>query len=77
MTMAERRDKSEWGRLSHLMCLFANCNIDTKKTKPFVPADFNPYVAAAAKVKRLEEQNEAARRLLFHATASHAHGQQT
>lgn len=41
------RGKSEltWQPISVLCCLIANVNRDPKKTKPFVPADFNPWQA--------------------------------
>jgi len=43
--MAEGRGRDEWGRMSSLLALIANVNRDPKKTRPFRPADFNPYEA--------------------------------
>ncbi|MBM4019873.1 MAG: hypothetical protein FJ288_16385 [Planctomycetes bacterium] len=41
--MAEARGRDEWGRMSSLLALLANVNRDPKRTRPFKPADFNPY----------------------------------
>ena len=41
--MAEARTRDEWSRTSALMALIANCHRDPKKTRPFRPADFDPF----------------------------------
>ena len=46
--MAEARAKDEWVRVSAVMALLANCHRDPKKTRPFKPADFDPFTKRAA-----------------------------
>ena len=46
--MAEGRAEESWGRLSCLLALLANAHRDPKKTSPFSPTDFNPYVRKRA-----------------------------
>jgi hypothetical protein len=41
--MAQGRGKAEWARASAILALMANCHRDPAKTRPFTPADFNPY----------------------------------
>ncbi len=41
--MADGRERAEWGRLSALLAMLANCNRDPKKGRPLSPADMNPY----------------------------------
>ena len=43
--MAEAREKAEWQRTAGLMALVVNLVRNPKKSKPAVPADFNPYHA--------------------------------
>ncbi|MBE3100137.1 MAG: hypothetical protein IMZ44_23710 [Planctomycetes bacterium] len=43
--MAEARGRDEWGRMSSLLALIANVNRDPRRSRPFKPADFNPYEA--------------------------------
>ena len=42
--MAEGSGKAGWEQTSNLMALIANCNRDPKKSRPFKPADFNPFI---------------------------------
>jgi len=39
--MTEGRDRYDWGMVSTLMALIANCHRDAK-TRPMEPDDFNP-----------------------------------
>lgn len=53
--MAEGRLEAEWSQTSAVLALLANCHRDPKKTRPFKPAQFNPFAqprrgAAAPKV---------------------------
>jgi hypothetical protein len=41
--MAEARTRDDWGRISSLMALLANCNRDPKKSRAFRPSDFDPF----------------------------------
>ncbi len=41
--MAEARTREEWSRMSVLLALLANCHRDPKRTRPFKPADFDPF----------------------------------
>lgn len=41
--MAEAREKAEWQRMASLMALVVNLVRNPKRSKPAVPADFNPY----------------------------------
>ena len=49
--MAEAKGRESWAHTSAIMALIANVNRDPKKSRPFKPADFDPY---AAKDKRDE-----------------------
>ena len=49
--MAEARGRDNWAHTSAVLALVANVNRDPKKTRPFKPADFDPY---SAKDKRGE-----------------------
>ncbi len=40
--MAEARLRDKWAHTSVILAMIANAHRDTKKTKPFTPADFNP-----------------------------------
>jgi len=42
--MAEAVSRQQWAHTSAIMCVIANCHRDPKKTRPFTPADFNPYL---------------------------------
>jgi len=46
--MAEARTRDGWAHTSTVMALLANCHRDPKKTKPYRPADFDPFAKAAA-----------------------------
>jgi len=37
-----------------LLCLIANCNRDPKKTRPFKPADFDPYAERNSRDEAIE-----------------------
>jgi len=41
--MAEARGRDNWAHTSAILALIANVNRDPKKTRPFKPADFDPY----------------------------------
>ncbi len=41
--MAEGQGRERWAHTSLLCTLLANANRDPKKTRPFKPADFDPY----------------------------------
>ena len=43
--MAEARGRDLWGHTSAVLAMVANCNRDPKRSRPFSPADFNPYAA--------------------------------
>lgn len=46
MTRARQRD--EWSRASAVLAMIANAHRDAKrKPRPYRPADFDPFVAAA------------------------------
>jgi len=40
--MAEARTRDNWAHTSAMLAMIANAHRDPKKTKPFMPADFNP-----------------------------------
>jgi len=41
--MAEARGRDNWAHTAVLLALLANVHRDPKKTRPFKPADFDPY----------------------------------
>jgi len=41
--MAEGHGRDEWGRLSVLLALMANCHRDPTKGRAFEPSNFDPY----------------------------------
>ena len=43
--MSESRCRFAWSQTSSVLAMLANVNRDPKKTKPFMPADFDPYTA--------------------------------
>lgn len=48
--MAEGRAESLWSHTSHVLALLANVHRDPKRTsRPFAPADFNPFSPGGAK----------------------------
>lgn len=59
--MAEGREQSEWARASSLMALIANAHRDARKTRPFKPADFDPF---ARRDRRATNDKAALRALL-------------
>jgi len=42
--MAEARVQHTWAATSSVLAMIANANRDPKKTRPFVPNDFNPLI---------------------------------
>jgi len=52
--MAEAKSRESWAHTSALMALIANVNRDPKKTRPFKPADFDPYTAKDKRDKAIE-----------------------
>ena len=42
--MAEGQGRERWAHTSIICTLIANAHRDPKKTRPFKPKDFNPYV---------------------------------
>jgi hypothetical protein len=55
--MAEARSRDEWARASALMALIANCHRDPKKSRPFKPADFDPYAAKKTEAVVVDKEN--------------------
>jgi hypothetical protein len=41
--MAEARTREAWNHTSATLAMLANVNRDPKKSRPYKPADFNPY----------------------------------
>lgn len=42
--MAEARAQHTWAATSSVLAMIANANRDPKKSRPFVPGDFNPLI---------------------------------
>jgi hypothetical protein len=42
LAMAEAKVRDKWAHTSAVLAMIANAHRDTKKTRPFTPADFNP-----------------------------------
>ena len=42
--MAEGRSRENWRHTAAVLALIANVNRDPKKTRPYKPADFDPYM---------------------------------
>ena len=42
--MGEARSQQAWAHTSSLLALLANVHRDSKKTRAYKPADFNPHV---------------------------------
>ena len=55
--MAEARSRDRWARTSALMALIANCHRDPKKSRPFKPADFDPYLERKADRLVVDKEN--------------------
>jgi len=49
--MVDGRSRDEWGRMSALMALTANCHRDPKKTRALRPSDFDPHAKRSAPEK--------------------------
>lgn len=41
--MAEGRGREKWAHTSMICALIANANRDPKRSRPFKPADFDPF----------------------------------
>ena len=52
--MAEARGRDNWAHTSAVLALVANVNRDPKKTRPFKPADFDPYAARRERDEAIE-----------------------
>lgn len=44
--MAEGKEQYEWNFWASYLAIFANCNRDPKKHRPFTPQDFHPFATA-------------------------------
>jgi hypothetical protein len=52
--MAQAACRERWARTSAVLALIANANRDPKKTRPFKPADFDPYAGPQAPAQGIE-----------------------
>ena len=52
--MAQAASKERWAHTSTMLALIANVNRDPKKTRPFKPADFDPYSAKDRRNEAIE-----------------------
>ena len=41
--MADGRSRDEWGRMSSLLAVLANCHRDPKRSREYRASDFNPH----------------------------------
>jgi len=57
MQMAEGKAKDKWQHTSVILALLANCHRDPKKTKPFKPADFDPFAQGKTDTIAIDETN--------------------
>lgn len=55
--MAEGKAKDTWQHTSVILAMLANCHRDGKKTKPFKPADFDPFNQSKSEVIEIDETN--------------------
>ena len=55
--MAEARARDNWAHTSAVLALIANVNRDPKKTRPFKPADFDPYAAKRTEAVVVDNEN--------------------
>ncbi len=55
--MAEGHGRDEWGRLSVLLALTANCHRDPKKHRAFRPSDFDPFGREQGQVIEVNRDN--------------------
>ncbi len=53
--LAEARARDNWAHTSTLLALLANCHRDPKKTRPFKPADFDPYTPKGEEAIRITD----------------------
>jgi len=57
MQMAEGKARDKWQHTSVVLALLANCHRDPKKTKPFKPADFDPFSQSKPESIEIDETN--------------------
>jgi len=55
--MAEGHGRDEWGRLSVLLALTANCHRDPKKGRALKPSDYDPYRREPGKAVQVNSEN--------------------
>lgn len=51
--MAQARQRGEWDRAAHLMCLLANLHRDPGKGRSYTPADFHPFPEDTPPIRRV------------------------
>ena len=52
--MAEGHGRDEWGRLSVLLALTANCHRDPKKGRAMKPSDYDPFCGKGGMARERE-----------------------
>ena len=55
--MAEGHGRDEWGRLSVLLALTANCHRDPKKGRVLKPSDYDPFGREPGEVVEVNREN--------------------
>jgi len=55
--MAEARGRDNWAHTSAVLALVANVNRDPKKTRPYKPADFDPYSTRRERDEAIEVED--------------------
>ncbi len=63
--MAEGHGRDEWGRLSVLLALTANCHRDPKKHRAFRPSDFDPFGKEPGEAIEVNHENIATLKQAF------------
>jgi len=63
--MAEGHGRDEWGRLSVLLALTANCHRDPKKGRPLKPSDYDPFRREPDEVVEVDRENIATLKQAF------------
>ena len=58
--MGEGHGRDRWARTSLLAAILANANRDAKRSRPFRPADFNPYTRQDRRVARTADKESLA-----------------
>jgi hypothetical protein len=54
--MAEGLGRERWAHTSLLCAILANANRDPKRTRPFKPADFNPYAQQDRRLRKAADK---------------------